>query len=271
MAKIWDIVREYDWTSAPKNSQYRKSAPLVWLTEYKIKSNQILTTINGYMSIVKSARTGDEFYDNLYKDSTERGDDYRFPYFNDTMNDFSNTFGDTYQNGIGGGGGIGESLKNDLDKALGVVAQTVVTVDNTFDMPSDSGGIYNQGTSSPGSYVETPMYYEYGKNSSSLQISFVLSNTIDSDARTKNHEFIKHFTVVNKPLRTSSLAVEPPRIYKVRVYGHRYMRWAYCESFSTKMLGSRKMINGIITPEAYEISISMKSLTMEHAGFMDKA
>jgi hypothetical protein len=31
------------------------------------------------------------------------------------------------------------------------------------------------------------------------------------------------------------------------------------------------MINGVITPEAYEISISMKSLTMEHAGFMDKA
>lgn len=268
MAKTWNIVRDYDWTSAPKNSEYRKSAPRVWLTEYKIKSNDILTMLGGYVSIVKSFGNGDEFYDNMYKKSTERGDDYRFPYFNDSMNEFSNSFGDTFQNGIGGGGGIGETLKNEINAAMGVTAQIAVGVNNASDIASNSA---QQSTSSPGSYVETPMFYEYGKNASSLQISFVLSNTINSEARTKNQEFIKHFTKINKPLRTSGISVEPPRIYNVRVYGHRYIRWAYCDSFSTKMIGSRKMIDGVITPEAYEITVSMKSLTMEHAGFMDRA
>jgi len=37
------------------------------------------------------------------------------------------------------------------------------------------------------------------------------------------------------------------------------------------MLGTRREINGVITPEGYEITMAFTSLTLEHAGFMKEA
>lgn len=279
MAK-YDVVKDYDWTSAPRGSSIRKQAPRVWVKSYKLKSNQIMQMIEGYTAIAKNTGTdAKSFYDKMYSDSTTAEDDFNFPFFGDNVRSFSNTFGDTFQNGIGSGGGVGDSFKNSVNGMLGQAANlagivgtqalgdaaTQISSGNFSDAFSTLvGGIKSGGD--PGSYVETPMFYQFEKNDGPLEVSFVLSNTINSDYE-KNHKLIQRLTYINRPLRKNSIAVDPPRIYQVRVPGHRLIRWAYCDSFSVSFLGTRRVINDVIVPEGYQVTMSFKSLTLEHAGF----
>lgn len=280
MAK-YDVVKDYDWTSSPRGSSVRSQAPRVWVKSYKLKSNQIMQMIKGYQNIVSSAgKDAKTFYDKMYAESTIPEDDFNFPFFGDNIRSFSNTFGDTFQNGIGGGGGIGESFKNSVTGLLGLAAQgaTAIGTENIGNAArqisnGDLGGALTTITNGliksggdPGSYVETPMFYQFEKNDGPLEVSFVLSNTINSDYE-KNHKLVQRLTYINRPLRKNSIAVDPPRIYQVRIPGHRLIRWAFCNNFSVNLLGARRMINDVIVPEGYQITMSFQSLTLEHAGF----
>jgi len=247
-----NIIMNYDWTSSPRRSSFRKEAPTIWLQSYKLISNQILTAASGYLAVTDNLNTdAAKFYDDLYGKSTKREDNFIFPYFQDDIYSYSNTFGDTFQSGIGGSGG----MLNELNEQTKVFAGGLANA-------------YDTAKGSPGTYVETPMYYEYQKNSDPITITFILLNTENDDSLDMNLKLIKKLTTINKPLRLNSISMEPPRIYKVRLYGHRFIRWAYCSSFQTSLVGSRRMINGVITPEAYKISMTLQSLTLEHAGFV---
>lgn len=282
----YNVVKDYDWTSAPRGSGIRAKAPRVWVKSYKLKTNQIMQMINGYLNVAKNLG-GDakSFYEGMYSKSTTPEDDFNFPFFNDSMRAFGNTFGDTFQDGFGGGGGIGTAL-NDIFKtatSLGVQIVGAAGMDSVTKAGkelSDKGvaGITSatqtimQGVKSggdPGSYVETPMFYQFEKNDSPLQVSFVLSNTINSDYE-KNHALVTKLTKINRPLRKNSIAVDPPRIYQVKVPGQRFIKWAYCSQFDVSLLGTRRMIGEVLVPEGYQISMTFQSLTLEHAGFMDE-
>jgi hypothetical protein len=282
MAK-YDVVKDYDWTSAPRGSSIRKQAPRVWVKSYKLKSNQIMQMIDGYKAITTSAgKDAKSFYDKMYSDSVVDAsgeDDFNFPFFGDNVRSFGNTFGDTFQNGIGGGGGIGESFKNATNTMIGLGASAIGAFGskNVVSAASQaSGGNYADAFNTlvggiksggdPGSYVETPMFYQFEKNDAPLEVSFVVSNTINSDYD-KNHKLVQRLTYINRPLRNDSISVDPPRIYQVRVPGHRLIRWAYCSNFSVNFLGTRRIINNVIVPEGYQITMSFTSLTLEHAGF----
>lgn len=279
MAK-YDVVKDYDWTSAPRGSSIRKQAPRVWVKSYKLKSNQIMQMIKGYQNIFKnSGKDAKSFYDKMYSESTVAEDDFNFPFFGDNVRGFSNTFGDTFQNGFGGGGGIGEAAKNGINELLGLAAQGVGAIGSeslgsaaTSISKGDFGGALNAITSgiasggNPGTYVETPMFYQFEKNDNPLSVEFVLSNTINSDWQ-KNHKLVQRLIYINRPLRKNSIAVDPPRIYQVRVPGYRLIRWAYCDNLSVDLIGARRMIDDKIIPEGYKITLSFKSLTLEHAGF----
>jgi len=281
MAK-YDVVKEYDWTSSPRGSGLRSKAPRVWIRSYKIKSNQIMQTINSYIQLVEGKATGGnakQFYDDLYGGVTEAEDDFNFPFFSDQVRSFGNSFGDTFQSGIGGGGGVlggvmdgfktfaggAADLANITDKESVNNAAKFITEGKYKDAMNSikTGG-------SPGTYVETPKFYAFNSDSDgSLPVEFVLSNTINSDFD-KNYKLIKKLTEINRPLRKDGISVDPPRIYKVTVPGHRFIRWAYCDTFSVNLLGARRNINEKIVPEGYKITMSFKSLTLEHAGFMDE-
>lgn len=279
MAK-YDVVKEYDWTSAPRGSSIRKQAPRVWVKSYKLKSNQIMQMIDGYMNI-KDGATGDAktFYDKMYGSSTTPEDDFNFPFFGDNVRSFSNTFGDTFQDGFGGGGGIGTAMNDGIKALLGPAAQVggAVGIDNLTKAggqvaSGDFGGAFNtikggvKSGGDPGTYIETPQFYQFEKNDGPLEVSFVVSNTINSDYD-KNYKLVQRLTYINRPLRKNSIAVDPPRIYQVRVPGHRLIRWAYCSQFSVNFIGTRRIIDDVIVPEGYQISMSFTSLTLEHAGF----
>jgi hypothetical protein len=280
MAK-YDVVKDYDWTSAPRGSSIRKQAPRVWVKSYKLKSNQIMQSVKGYLNIAKNGG-GDAktFYDKMYSDSTTAEDDFNFPFFGDNVRSFGNNFGDTFQDGFGGGGGIGTSSNDMVKGALGPLAQVagIVGVNNLTNATTQIGsgdylGAINtiknglKSGGDPGTYIETPMFYQFEKNDGPLEVSFVLSNTINSDYD-KNHKLVQRLTYINRPLRKNNIAVDPPRIYQVRVPGHRLIRWAYCSNFSVNFIGTRRIIDDVIVPEGYLISMSFTSLTLEHSGFL---
>jgi hypothetical protein len=282
----YDVVKDYDWTSAPRGSGLRKKAPRVWVKSYKLKSNQIMQAINGFISIATGAVGGDakEFYDKMYSDATTAEDDFNFPFFSDNIRSFGNTFGDTFQDGIGGGGGIGSSLFEGAKQFFGGAAKlgTIVgtgNIEKSLGLISEGKikeavGIAGKGIASggdPGTYVETPMFYQFEKSDGPLEVSFALANTINPDSLDKNLKLIQRLTYINRPLRKNSIAVDPPRIYQVKVPGHRFIRWAYCSNFSVNMVGTRRTINNVVVPEGYLISMSFQSLTLEHAGFMKEA
>jgi hypothetical protein len=239
-----------------------------------------MTAIKGYIAITQNVTSdGNSFYDALYNDSVEMEDVYKLPYFGDNVRSFSNTFGDTFQSGSGIGNGIGSAAMDTMKQIAGGAAEVYGMTDTASigsamtkvgqkDFSGAMKDLSNGGNA--GSYIETPMFYQYEKNDNDIEVTFTLSNTINQDSFDKNFKLIEKLTRMNRPLRLNSVAVEPPRIYEVRIPGYRFMKWAYCSSFSVNLLGNRRIIQGKIIPEGYQISMSFKSLTIEHAGFLDK-
>lgn len=281
MATI-NVHTEYDWTSIPRNSSYRDVAPYVHITSYKIKSSAALNRITNYLNIV-TAKSVDEFYEKLYE-NVEKSDDFFIPYFGDGIRSFSNEFGDTFQNEAIGSidtllnTGVNElyapsqelKFSDNLKNLASNSTNLIKSIGNMNDFKNAARSMGSGFDTAPGSYIETPKLYQYAQNDGPLEISFPLFNTINADAVQKNYDLIDKLTRINRPKRLSSVTMEPPHIYEVRLKGLRYMRWAYCSSFSVNMLGSRRLVNGAITPDGYQVSMSLTSLTTEVSNFMDK-
>ena len=232
----YDVVKTYDWTSSPIGSEIRKNAPWVWVQSYELISNQIYQTILNYMNIGTEAIENDaaKFYDNMYSKSTTKEDDFRFPFFGDNIRSFGNAFGDTFQDGVGGGGGIASSLFDTAKSFVGGVGQLAGIVGTSDLMKAfkqfNSGDhakaaeTFRNGLTSggdPGTYIESPMFYQFEKSDAPLEVSFVLANTINENSIGDNHKLVQLLTTINRPLRKNSIAVNPPRIYRVRVPGYR--------------------------------------------------
>ena len=73
---------------------------------------------------------------------------------------------------------------------------------------------------------------------------------------------------INKPKRNDAISVDPPRIYRVKLYGYRYMPWAHVNNLNIEMIGTKRMVNNVIMPEAYDITIGFEPLTIEVSNFM---
>lgn len=283
-----NVLKNYDWTTIPKGSGLRENAPHVHLVSFKINASDSLNRIKSYLNLA-SGQDAIQFYDSLYSSIATQDTEFYLPFFGDAVRSFTNEYGDTFQASFMG---AVDSALNAGAKMIGSAASMNVinnTIQGFKNIASGtkeamevfgSGGLPEMGkafggqmgkdiSTAPGSYIETPKLYQYGENDSSLNISFVLSNTINSDSVSKNEEFIKEFTRINRPTRKSPIIMEPPRIYRVKLPGIRYIHWAYCSSFSVSLLGTKRMIGGKITPEGYLISIDLTSLTSEVSNFMD--
>jgi hypothetical protein len=277
----YNIVKDYDWTTIPRGAALRSKAPKVLVRSYKLKSNSIVNRLKNYIQVAASS-SSKEFYEKMYGDATEQEDDFYFPYFEDNLRNVKNTFGDTFQNGYGGSsGGLGGGIENIFKETLGTVAQGVTMLTSAegradFKENISKGNITEAfkslaggGTGgAAGTYIETPKFYEYSNASEdALTITFKLANTINSDFM-KNYELIRKLIEINKPKRNDAISLDPPRIYRVKLYGYRYMPWAYVNNLSINMEGARRMIDDVIVPEAYNISIAFQPLTIEVSNFL---
>lgn len=288
----YNITKDYDWTSIPKGSALRGMAPYVLLQSYKINSSESLNRLNSYLNLAFGDRDAESFYNKLYGDIASAEDTFFIPFFGDAVRSFSNEYGDTFQAAFLGSvdsmlmgmaklGGevmgtynVGGNLKqmgDNILKGLEGMGSDVTFGKSLGDIMGNAVKQASTGYSTnPGSYIETPKLYQYAQNDSGLDVSFVLSNTINTNEYMKNWELIKKLTVINRPKRINSVAMEPPRIYSVKIPGIRFIKWAYCSGFSVNLLGTKRMIDNKLIPEGYAISMTFTSLTTEVSNFMDK-
>tara|TARA_R110002110_G_scaffold22163_1_gene86641 strand:+ start:352 stop:1524 length:1173 start_codon:yes stop_codon:yes gene_type:complete len=253
------------------------------------------------------ADAGIAFYKGLYKGGKKLGT-YHFPFFTDDYRSFSNEYADSFspisQRGatmigaevienlagageklIGGGIALGKgllSVGSGLVDAVGGMGGK--NEEGTANADPDSGGFMKglqtaknsvqssmQGTKSvgaPGTFIETPKFYQYANTDQGLNVSFALSNTLADDGAKMNADFIKEFTEINRPYRQGSLGMEFPAIYHIEVPGLRYIEWASLDNLGFSLLGQRRNMGGVIVPEAYIVTMSFTSLTIEAANFM---
>ena len=306
---VYDIVKEYDWTSVPRTSDLRNEAPSAYITAYELQYSQLRSFVDGYMNILSpqnnAGRYGDsknpglDFYKGLYTVKNNAIARLNFPFFEDGFRSFSTEFADTFSpisqrgaqmfggqaiQGLGGaaeslaGGGLaavnalasfgdtgnsgGQSLADKVAKTASGVATGVA---KTLGL---NPGRQTIGT--PGSYIETPKFYQYSNTDNGLQIGFTLSNTLEDDSIDKNFKFICDFTKMNRPYRYGPIGMDFPAIYNLVVPGLRYIQWAYLENFEVSLLGNRRRIGSRVIPEAYVCNFTFRSLTVEPANFVEE-
>ena len=305
-APSYDITNGYDWTSIPHNNKYREEAPSAYVTAYELEYGQLQQFIDGYINIATSAteaslNPGEDpgmiFYRNLYKSAKPKAN-FNFPFFSDDIRSFTTEFTDSFskisQRGakfvgakkimgfgemgeslIGGGIAAGRELANmggnAVSDKIGEYANLgSEKISKGFE---DLTGLKMPGlqtVGAPGSYIETPQFYQYSNTDSALEINFVLSNTINKEGYEQNQSFITEFTKMNRPKRLGPIGVTFPAIYHIEVPGLRYIEWAFLNSFNIGLLGTRRKIGNKILPEAFRCQFSFRSLTVEAANFMDQ-
>ena len=258
-----NIVKDYPWTAIPAGSQLRDEAPSAFVRAYQLNQAALSQFASGYVNLAVGAaggQSGDDFYKNLY-DASEK-EVFHFPYFNDNFRSFGTNFANTFSNVSERGGSFKGA--DFIQGGAGEIADVAMAASEAYNL------YQNQVNGSPpaGSYIETPKFYQYENTDESLQISFVLSNTINEGDAEKNLKFITDFTKLNKPERKSAVSLSFPAIYKVEVEGLRFIEWAYCENLSFELLGTRRKVNGKTIPEAFRCSMSFKSLTLEPSNFI---
>jgi hypothetical protein len=280
MANI-NVVKDYDWTSIPRGSGMRKRAPKVYVRSFKFKSSEALNRLASYFKAT-AQENPDEYYKKLYSDAVEAEDTFFFPYLSENIRNFSNSYGDSFSASSLGtlDTMIGESL-SDISGAVSIInplenfdqlkknVPQAIAKAKKGDLAGAAGNLTKGMSTNPGSNVENPKLYSYEPSDGAVEVTFVLSNTVNSDWK-KNHELVKKLTEINRPRRISYTFMEPPRIYKVKIPGLRFIEWAYCSSFSASMLGAKRELDGIIVPEGYLINISFTSLTIEVANFLSR-
>ena len=88
---VYDIVKEYDWTSVPRTSDLRNEAPSAFITAYELQYSQLRSFIDGYMNILSpqnnagsygdSKNPGLDFYKGLYTVKNNAIARLYFPFF----------------------------------------------------------------------------------------------------------------------------------------------------------------------------------------------
>ena len=258
-----NIVKEGAWTTLPTGSQLRNEAPRVRVIPYKIKSTQLAGAIKGFASVTKMGTK--EFYDGLYDGKKLPGKPYDFPYFSNDFRSFTSDFADTLSNITDRGTvSVAQMVQNIGSEVVGAGAQIADFMKNAKEATSGGGG------PSTGTYIETPKFYQFANTDAPLNVTFPLLNTVNEGDAQKNQKFIEEFTKLNRPKRQSSVTMDFPYIYKVRLKGLRFIRWAYCDNLTFSMVGQRRLIGGKMVPEAFVCNMSFRSLTVEVANFMDQ-
>jgi hypothetical protein len=273
----YNIIKNYDWTTIPRGAELRSKAPKLLVRSYKLKSNALLNRIKNYIQVGVQA-SSKEFYEKMYGDATEQEDTFFFPYFDNQLRTVSNKFDDTFKGSTAINSKL-ETFENAADEISGIIrfARDFTNAGETFSNLM-KGDFKQAGTSliknmasgggAAGTYIEKPQFYNYSDaKESPLVVNFKLANTINSDFM-KNYELVKKLIEINKPKRNDAISLDPPRIYRVKLFGYRYMPWAYVNNLTITTEGATRMIDGVIIPEAYSVTMSFEPLTIEVSNFL---
>ena len=303
----YDVVKDYAWTTIPKGSKLREEAPTAEVTSFELKESQLRSFVSGWVNVGNKASDDPmKFYEGLYKTKKGEETNYSFPYFEDSFRSYTNDYADTFSqisqrgaqmigaDAASGSGAISELILGGaalIQQSGQTQAQTAISkgtsvVNKGANWILDKVGRDNLGLDkgyqfkvpeannpgdNPGTYVETPKFYQYAVTDSGAEINFLLSNTISEGDTEKNQELIKTIIEESRPKRSSAIEMTFPRIYEVHIPGLRFIKWAYLANAAFNLVGQRRLIDDKIVPEAYAISLVFNSLTIEAANFIEKA
>lgn len=183
-----------------------------------------------------------DLYGGLYtRKSTGR--EYTIPYFTEDYVSIDNGFEESYN---GFAGKISDTINS--------------MVEGATTMPS---------LTEPGVYVQRPKFYNFKSSGASISFTFCLFNTITPMAYMKNNELIQKLALNNMPRRFSRVVVEPPCIYEVLIPGRAFYPYCFVERMEVKHMGTKRVLDREIIPEAYQVNITLRSLTTDVSNFYD--
>lgn len=122
----------------------------------------------------------------------------------------------------------------------------------------------------PGVYVQRPKYYNFETDGNQFSFSITLYNTITPLAHLKNSKLIQQIILNNLPRRKTKIVVEPPCIYEVLIPGKAFFPYCFITDLRVLHVGTKRLIAGEIVPEAFEVQITIKSLTSDANNFYEK-
>lgn len=245
-AGLIDVVDDFAWTLSPKEA--RQETPCIQLVEFQLRSSALLAAFNRWSFAIgntKDAIQGKENsnfpYYGLYP-AKKTGFWYSLPYFSD----------------------IYRTIVNQWDSAD---ALSQIPILNKFPIIGEYmglGGIEALAKAwAVGVGHEVPLAYS-GTNRESLNVMFVLLNTVSIHDIRRNWEFIYLLSYQNSQNRRNYIVVDPPKFYTVVIEGVKYSPAMYVSDLQVGNLGQikRVMLNGKVQhiPEAWAIKITLTDL-----------
>lgn len=191
-----------------------------------------------------------ELYQHLYSVS-KTGNQFIFPYMDDEFLNLSNNFteGNEYLQFDG--------LIFNLD-----TKDAVSNLKKFSSLPA---------LLSPGAFIQAPQFYNFDTEEPSVTINFPLYNIVDSYETQKNMNFVKLFGLNNMAHRKDLIAVDPSRIYDIIIPGKVNLPLCFVSDYKVDHLGTKKLYGNDIYPEAYNVSITFKSLIKYDANMFTEA
>jgi hypothetical protein len=181
---------------------------------------------------------------------------YKMPYYTSSYYDIQNAFQDT----------ASDDQKNDtMGNLMGEGAGKVL---------KDIGNFANiTALTEPGSYVQRTQFYNFGMAGPKFDVTFYLYNTINDDAFVKNNIFLQTLIIQNTPHRHNRLLIDPPCIYECTIPGRGFYPYVYISNINVAYKGTQRVLGGDsgkqqIVPDAYEVKLTLQSLTKEVNNFM---
>jgi len=184
------------------------------------------------------------------------GTTYRFPYFSNDYVSINNQFSDTYSGA--------EKDSSPIQKMLDIANEKATAVGQYANVAS---------VTEPGMFVQRPKFYNFEDSSATFTAEFFLFNTITENAYQKNLDLITKLLIQNTPHRHNRLLVDPPCIYELTVPGRVFYPYACIQEFTVKHVGTKRILKNkqgkdVTVPDAYQLEIKFKSLTMEVNNFI---
>ena len=122
----------------------------------------------------------------------------------------------------------------------------------------------------PGVYVQRPKFYKFSPDGNQFSFSLTLYNTITPLAYIKNSKLVQQLAINNLPRRKTRVVVEPPCIYEVLIPGKAFFPYCFISDLRVLHVGTKRLMEGEIVPDAFEVQITIKSLTTDSNNFYEK-
>lgn len=194
----------------------------------------------------------------------------------------SSSFGVSNKMEEGGEGAGSFILGNKLTETIGIVTKSLMGVSQDLgNIAPFFENVINGSSNQIKQYnIERSKFFSYPTDGESIDINFMLFNTVKKDIWRKHYRFILGFVLRNLPFKQDMVSYYPPLFYDVIIPGIKRCPFCYVESINVNPLGLIRTLKlsgrelhfnddtkikpdasfSINVPEAWQISIKFKSL-----------